>query len=75
MTKYEVLVCASLLRWGFTPLEANDVLHQGTVVLAQQHRVKHSNVHVESFNTNLRSTDILRYIPGERSVDVVKKLA
>lgn len=68
-------MCASQLRWGFAPLEANGVLHQGTVVLAQQHRLKHSNVHVESFNTNLRSTDILRYVPDARPVDVVKKLA
>lgn len=75
MPKYEILVCASLLRWGFAPLEANGVLHKGTVVLAQQRRSNHSNVHVESFNTNLRPTDILRYVPDKRPVDVVKKLA
>jgi hypothetical protein len=38
MTHYEVLVCASQLRWGFPPTEPHGVLAQGTVVLAQQHK-------------------------------------
>lgn len=81
MSKYEILVfCASLLHWDFTSLEENGVLQQGTVVLAQQSRLNqnskqalHSNVHVESFNTNLRLTDILRYVPDENRIDVVMK--
>ncbi|KAL4067140.1 hypothetical protein V8B97DRAFT_971872 [Scleroderma yunnanense] len=80
VSKYEVLTCASLLRWGFTPLEANGVLQQGTVVLAQQHRqnqsserILYSHAHAESFNTNIRSADIPRYIPGERRIEAVMK--
>lgn len=82
MSNYEILVfCASLLHWDFTPLEANNVLQQGTVVLAQQYRLNqnseqafHSNVHMGSFNTDLCLTDILRYIPNENRIDVMKKL-
>lgn len=36
--KYEVLVCASQLRWGLATYESVGSLSQGTVVLAQQNQ-------------------------------------
>ncbi|KAH7882190.1 hypothetical protein F5I97DRAFT_1931907 [Phlebopus sp. FC_14] len=75
MHRYEVLVFASQLRWGFPPQEPNGVLAQGTVILAQQHKYDplahrtltgtplHSASLAESLNTTLHSHDISRYIP------------
>ncbi|KIJ61245.1 hypothetical protein HYDPIDRAFT_31547 [Hydnomerulius pinastri MD-312] len=74
MTKYEVLVCASQLRWGFPSHEPNGVLAQGTVILAQQYKEDHHHqrpgfanarnpTEVESLNTTLYHSDIPRYIP------------
>lgn len=36
--KYEVLVCASQLRWGLATYESGGSLSQGTVILAQQNQ-------------------------------------
>ncbi|KAI9453806.1 hypothetical protein HD554DRAFT_513636 [Boletus coccyginus] len=70
IANYEVLVCASQLRWGFSPpVEHDGVLTQGTVVLAQQHgtrtshKSKHHHGEVGVFNTTLVESDILRFIP------------
>lgn len=38
ITKYEVLVCASQIRWGLATYESVGSLSQGTVVLAQQNQ-------------------------------------
>ncbi|KAL4077549.1 hypothetical protein J3A83DRAFT_4046134, partial [Scleroderma citrinum] len=78
VSKYEVLVCAAQLRWGFPALEPNGVLQPGTVVLAQQRRQTqqcetYSSVHVESFSTTLRSCDVLRYVPPDRHRDAALK--
>jgi len=68
IANYEVLVCASQLRWGFAPpVEPEGALVQGTVVLAQQRtqrsslRTKHTEV--DMFNTTLVESDIPRFIP------------
>ncbi|KAG6330684.1 hypothetical protein ID866_8402 [Astraeus odoratus] len=77
VSKYEVLVCASLLRWGFPSLETNNVLQQGTVVLAQQHRHEHmacSNVYTDCFSTSLRSSDIPRYVLHDQGDTALKRL-
>ncbi|KAF9228098.1 hypothetical protein BS17DRAFT_692358 [Gyrodon lividus] len=58
MAKYEVLVCASQLRWGFPTVEHNGVLAQGTVILAQQHKEDHHQRH-----------DIPRYIPDGFAIE------
>lgn len=64
IANYEVLVCASQLRWGFSPPESEAGLTQGTVVLAQQrHRSKHHHTEVDVFNTTLVESDIPRYLP------------
>ena len=69
ITNYEVLVCASQLRWGFAPIEPERGLVQGTIVLAQQHGSSHRSGHqhrhgeVDQFNTTLVETDIPRFIP------------
>ncbi|KAG9311421.1 hypothetical protein JVU11DRAFT_8534 [Chiua virens] len=62
---YEVLVCASQLRWGFPSSEQAAPVSQGTVVLAQQ-RTKTlfgSKLDVDQFNTTLVEADIPRFIP------------
>jgi hypothetical protein len=67
IANYEVLVCASQLRWGFSPAQPEAGLTQGTVVLAQQrvssHRSKHNHTEVDVFNTTLVESDIPRFIP------------
>lgn len=58
MAKYEVLVCASQLRWSFPPQEANGVLAQGTVILAQQYKEEHHQTQQRSsyLKTQTQST-------------------
>jgi Mg-chelatase subunit ChlD len=65
IANYEVLVCASQLRWGFSPpVDAENVLTQGTVVLAQQRaRSTYRSKEVDVFNTTLVESDIPRYLP------------
>ncbi|KAG8215207.1 hypothetical protein J3R82DRAFT_8748 [Butyriboletus roseoflavus] len=69
ITNYEVLVCASQLRWGFPTAEPEGVFAQGTVVLAQQgttrtsYRSKLRSTEVDQLNTTLVEADIPRYIP------------
>jgi len=65
IANYEVLVCASQLRWGFPSPGSECALAQGTVVLAQQHATR--NRHAE-LNVTLVETDITRYIPGRCDV-------
>ncbi|KAI9463132.1 hypothetical protein HD554DRAFT_1415686 [Boletus coccyginus] len=75
ISNYEVLVCASQLRWGFSPaVEAEGVLTQGTVVLAQQRATRSSHeskLHGEAdlFNTTLVESDIPRFIPDFSDID------
>ncbi|KAF9234592.1 hypothetical protein BU15DRAFT_52475 [Melanogaster broomeanus] len=59
MTKYEVLVCASQLRWGFSPMEPNGVAHSAT--------------EVESLNTTLYYEDIPRYIPDDLVIEPARE--
>ncbi|KAF8438544.1 hypothetical protein L210DRAFT_3404116 [Boletus edulis BED1] len=75
IANYEVLVCASQLRWGFAPpAESEGALVQGTVVLAQQ-RAQRSllrtklHTEVDVFNTTLVESDIPRFIPECVDVD------
>ncbi|KAG6374071.1 hypothetical protein JVT61DRAFT_4712 [Boletus reticuloceps] len=76
IANYEVLVCASQLRWGFAPpAESEGALVQGTVVLAQQRaqrsllRTKLHHTEVDVFNTTLVESDIPRFIPECVDVD------
>ncbi|KAG9311087.1 hypothetical protein JVU11DRAFT_8994 [Chiua virens] len=66
INNYEILVCASQLRWGFNFPEQEGHLSQGTVVLAQQrYRTTHrSKFDLDQFNTTLVESDIPRYIPN-----------
>ncbi|KAG8215215.1 hypothetical protein J3R82DRAFT_8758 [Butyriboletus roseoflavus] len=69
ISHYEVLVCASQLRWGFPAAEPEGVLAQGTVIFAQQrttrtsYRSKSRSTEVDQLNTTLVEADIPRYIP------------
>jgi len=69
INNYEVLVCASQLRWSFPPAETETIVTQGTVVLAQQSttrtslRSKIRETEVDIINTTLVESDIPRFIP------------
>ncbi|KAG1759953.1 hypothetical protein EDD22DRAFT_110045 [Suillus occidentalis] len=75
--KYEVLVCASQLRWGLASQDATGSLVPGTVVLARQQQGKHEVKRTASslwtretrestsvFQTTLHVDDIPRFIPS-----------
>jgi len=73
IVNYEILVCASQLRWGFPAAGSETLLTQGTVVLAQQqqrtqkqgHKSRLRDTEVDVLNVTLVESDIPRYLPDE----------